>query len=86
MSHRHAPKDRPPLLQQYAQPRRPWRPPPRRHEPGSEATIEPTLHLAAMRDGTVLTFTLDDGSTIRGRVEWYDRRCVVRGARTEGLS
>lgn len=44
--------------------------------PPEKTHAEEFYYLKQMSAKTVMRFTLDDGETLRGRVEWYDRDCV----------
>lgn len=48
----------------------------RKQSPPEQTNAEEFYYLKQMGSKTVLVFVLEDGESLRGRVEWYDRDCV----------
>ena len=44
--------------------------------PPEKTHAEEFYYLKQMGTKTVMVFVLEDGESLRGRVEWYDRDCV----------
>lgn len=69
--------------QQYA-PRQQQQPSPQQHQPGPRKKPAPPDQTAAenfyyvkqMQSRTPVAVVLNDGETLRGTVEWYDRDCI----------
>jgi len=48
----------------------------RKGSPPEQTNAEEFYYLKQMGSKTEMVFVLEDGETLRGRVEWYDRDCV----------
>ena len=48
----------------------------RRHVPPENTSAEAFYYLKQMNNRTAMVVMLDNGTSLRGHIEWYDRNCI----------